>query len=139
MESDLDAINSGLNILMRKLHSWGREKFGNIPRELARLREKLEALHATDAPREDTRITTDQMNEVLYREEMLWMQKSRIDWIKEGDRNTNFFHHRAVWRARRNKNAKLRDVGGVVQSVPTDIQRMSVSYFKSLYTRDPNI
>jgi hypothetical protein len=76
---------------------------------------------------------------MLYREEMLWLQRSRIDWLRDGDRNTKFFHHRAVWRARKNKILKLRDENGVVNTVPTDMQRMSVSYFKSLYTRDPSL
>jgi hypothetical protein len=36
--SDLGAINKGLGALMHKLHAWGKEKFGNITRELVRLR-----------------------------------------------------------------------------------------------------
>lgn len=136
---DLGAVNNGLGTLMHKLHAWGREKFGNVTRELARLREQLQQLHANNAPREDIRAATDLMNEVLYREEMLWLQRSRIEWLKEGDRNTKFFHHRAVWRARKNKISKLRDENGVEQTVPTEMQRMAVSYFKSLYTRDPSL
>ena len=34
---------------------------------------------------------TDRLNELLYREEMMWLQRSRVDWLKEGDRNTRFF------------------------------------------------
>ena len=88
---------------------------------------------------DEIRATTDIMNEILYIEEMIWLQRSRIDWLHEEDRNTKFFHHRAVWRARRNKISKLRDENGVVQTVPTDMERMAVSYFKSLYTRDPSL
>jgi hypothetical protein len=114
-------------------------KLKQITRELARLRDKLKMPQETDAPREDIRATTEQMNEILYREEMLWLQRSRINWLKEGDRNTKYFHHRAVWRARKNKIAKLRDDNGIVQITPTEMQRMAVSYFKSMYTRDPSL
>jgi hypothetical protein len=79
------------------------------------------------------------MNETMYREEMLWMQRSRIDWLREGDRNSRFFHQKAVWRARKNKIARLRDENGIINTVPSDMQRMTVSYFKSLYTRDPSL
>jgi hypothetical protein len=44
-----------------------------------------------------------------------------------------------VWRARKNKITKLKDDLGVVQTVPSDMQRIAVSYFRSLYTRDPNL
>jgi hypothetical protein len=106
---------------MKKLHSWGRAKFGNISKELARLRDKLEQLQNNNGLREEIRATTELMNEVLYREEMIWLQRSRIEWLKEGDRNTKLFHHRAVWRARKNKIAKLKDENGIVQTAPTDM------------------
>jgi hypothetical protein len=111
---------------MTKLHAWGRDKFGNVTRKFARLREKLEQLHVNDAPREEIRANTDQMNGILYREEMICLQRSRIDWLKEGDHNTKLFHNRAIWRARKNKIAKLRDKNGVMQTVPTEMQRMAV-------------
>ena len=56
------------------------------------------------------------MNELLYREEMLWLQRSRIVWLKEGDRNTKMFHRKAVWRARKNKIRGLADEAGVMHT-----------------------
>jgi hypothetical protein len=47
--------------------------------------------------------------------------------------------HCAVWRARKNKIEWLRDDNGVFKTAPTDMQLMAVSYFKSLYTRDPSV
>jgi hypothetical protein len=79
------------------------------------------------------------MNELLYKEEMLWVQRSRISWLKEGDRNTKFFHQKAVWRARRNKIKKLKDDDGVWNEAPSDMERMATSYFKELFTRDPSL
>jgi hypothetical protein len=32
------------------------------------------------------------MDEELYQEEMLWLQRSHISWLKEGVKNTEFFH-----------------------------------------------
>jgi hypothetical protein len=32
-------------------------------------------------------------NDVLKQEEILWYQKSRENWVKLGDRNTEFFPH----------------------------------------------
>lgn len=79
------------------------------------------------------------MNELLYKEEMIWLQRSRINWLKEGDRNTRFFHQKAVWRARKNKIKKLKDDEGVWKEVPCTMERMATSYFKELFTRDPSL
>lgn len=35
-----------------------------------------------NADQETIREATDRMNELLYREEMIWMQRSRIDWLR---------------------------------------------------------
>jgi hypothetical protein len=136
---DLGSVSAGLKVMMRKLHAWGRKKFGNVTRELNRLREKLKNLYENNAPRSEIRATSDMMNDLLYKEEMLWIQRSRIDWLKEGDRNTKFFHQNAVWRARKNKIAKLKDDNGVEQTVPSVMERMAVSYFQSLYTHHPSL
>lgn len=41
-------------------------------------------------------------NEVLLQEELLWRQKSRVDWIRAGNKNTRFFHTSMLTRRRRN-------------------------------------
>jgi hypothetical protein len=62
-----------------------------------------------------------------------------VTWLKEGDRNTRFFHQKAVWRARRNKIKKLQDVDGTWKDVPSDMELMATSYFKDLFSRDPSL
>jgi hypothetical protein len=102
----------GLDGVMSTLQSWSRKKFGNILRELGTARKKLESLKLSNADHREIRRASDHMQELLYKEEMLWLQRSRIAWLKEGDRNTHFFHQKAIWRARRNKIKKLRDDEG---------------------------
>jgi hypothetical protein len=138
-KSDLGDVNDALKKVLDVLHRWGGRKFGNVTRELAKLRRKLEQLQIDGAPSNEIRSTMDLMNELLYREEMLWLQRSRISWLKKGDRNTKFFHQKAVWRARKNRVKSLKDVNGVVQNTPTEMERMANSYFQSVYTRDPTI
>jgi hypothetical protein len=136
---DLGDVNVALKKVMEVLHAWGGRKFGNVTRELLRLRSKLAKLYEENASMQEIRSTLDVMNELLYREEMLWLQRSRIEWLKEGDRNTKFFHRKAVWRARKNKIKFLKDQDGVVQDAPSEMERMATSYFQSVYTRDPSI
>ena len=82
-----------------------------------------------DADQHDIRRVTDKMNELLYHEEMMWMQRSRITWLKEGDRNTKYFQSKAVWRARKNKIRELTDSIGNVHSDFNTMSSMANEYF----------
>jgi hypothetical protein len=124
---------------MTELQQWSKKKFGNVLCELGKSRKRLEELMLKGADNSEIRKETDHMNELLYREEMLWLQRSRISWLKEGDRNTRFFHQKAVWRARRNKIKKLKNAEGVWKDTPSDMERMATSYFQELFTRDPSL
>ena len=42
----------------------------------------------------------------------MWKQRSRIKWLREGDKNTNFFHRKATWRRNKNKIVKLKREDG---------------------------
>lgn len=37
-----------------------------------------------------------ELNVLLDKEEKLWQQRSRIQWLKNGDQNTKFFHGSAT-------------------------------------------
>lgn len=47
--------------------------------------------------KEETRLSTE-LDEWLSREELLWKQRSRMDWLKEGDKNTTFYKLKASQR-----------------------------------------
>ncbi|GFY85720.1 hypothetical protein Acr_04g0004580 [Actinidia rufa] len=64
--------------------------------------------------------------------EMLWKQKSRVKWIKEGDRNTRYFQAMANNRYRRNFLGSIL-VDGQLVGEPTQIKDEAVSYFSSIF------
>jgi hypothetical protein len=64
---------------------------------------------------------------------VFWQQRARANWLKNGDRNTSFFHARASERKRVNKIKNLkRDGGGVVER-EEEIGPFITNFYKSLF------
>jgi hypothetical protein len=101
---DLGDVADSLQKVMGALSCWSKEKFGAVTKELAKIRENLEALSLQDPVVNQAKIAdlTKRMDELLYCEEMKWLQRSRVAWLKEGDRNTQYFHRKATGRAKMN-------------------------------------
>lgn len=74
--------------------------------------------------------------EVLMQKEMLWMQKSRIDWLCFGDKNTCFFQTSTVVRRRRNKIEPLRGEDGDWVNDKAALNNMAVKYYSELFISD---
>jgi hypothetical protein len=64
------------------------------------------------------------------------MQHSRIAWLREGDRNTRFFHRKATWHRKKNKISKLRRSDGTWTEDAVEIGDMATDFFQKLYTRE---
>ncbi|KAA3484931.1 Retrovirus-related Pol polyprotein LINE-1 [Gossypium australe] len=64
----------------------------------------------------------EELENVLYHEEMLWKQKSRSDWLSLGDRNTKYFHSWMVERKKFNRITTLRtsdrNTNGIISEEP---------------------
>lgn len=66
-------------------------------------------------------------------------QRSCVTRIREGDRNTQFFHRRATWRQKKNTISKLKKDNGEWCEDIKEIQNMATSFFKNLYTKDDGV
>ena len=51
---------------------------------------------------------------LLVKEEKLWQQCSKTHWMKEGDKNSKYFHHRASQMYRRNQILGSKNFRGVM-------------------------
>nr|XP_023896467.1 uncharacterized protein LOC112008368 [Quercus suber] len=77
----------------------------------------------------------DELEQATLLEEISWRQKSRVLCVKEGDRNTKFFHRIANSHRRVNSIDKLM-VDEVLSSNPTAIADCISQFYKQLYLED---
>ena len=67
-------------------------------------------------------------------EEIMWHQRSKMQWLGLGDRNTKYFHTRASDRRRRNTINSIMDENGSWHDFVDGIAEVAVNYFKNLYS-----
>lgn len=73
---------------------------------------------------------------VLDQEESLWLQKSRSQWIKDGDRNTRFYHMKIVTRRRKNKILAIRNSEGAWVEDQLKMKNMATNFYEELFWED---
>ena len=66
----------------------------------------------------------------------MWLQRSYINWLKEGDQNTEFFHTRASTRRRKNRISKLKDESSIKVRVTEDMQDFLSYLFTALEVKE---
>ena len=121
----------------KQLTWWDRNVFGNVRRELERLKKQLvEAKSAAMVSGENFRVRQlkKEIEVLLDRESIMWAQRSRLLWARNGDRNTKYFHSRATQRLRRNKVEGIRDSEGIWRDQQHNISVVLVDYFKELFS-----
>ena len=68
---------------------------------------QAEALSMVGQNHEQVRILKREVYDLMVKEDCMWHQRSRVDWLKFGDLNTSYFHSRASQHNRRNFISKL--------------------------------
>jgi hypothetical protein len=76
--NNLGDVVTNLHGVMISLKCWSRKNFRAVTLELEQLRQKLEELgdQDTDHAREKGKEIQNRMDELLYREEMMWLRRS---------------------------------------------------------------
>jgi hypothetical protein len=128
-----------LQALKGEIKKWNFEVFGNVGSRNKAWAEELELLDSyeegrglSEEEKERRRELVTGLEASLLQEEICWKQKSRIRWLKEGDKCTKFFHLVANAN-RRNNSIESLTVNGSPTSDSDLISSHIVNYYDTLF------
>lgn len=136
--ADLSTAANALSSLQQSLKTWDREVFGSVKKQVKELRAKLEDERSSTlycGPTERECEIMASRSDVLAREEVMERQRSRISWLKDGDRNMEFFQAKARARGRTNRIKSLTDEIGRVFTEQEDLEQMACDFYQKLSWR----
>ncbi|XP_062079259.1 uncharacterized protein LOC133783627 [Humulus lupulus] len=127
-------FNHKLIATKKNLAKWNQLHFRSIHDQIRLAKAKLQKVELdtlNDFKRELQ--ARKNLNEVLKREEIFWKQKSRIKWLREGDRSTKFFHASTIIRRRRNYISTLKSFEGTWTYGRESIDKLFLEGFKKQF------
>ena len=131
-----------LKFVKSKLKGWNKGVFGDLRKMKSPITldiERIERLEQEGNLNQDLialrNLRRKVLGEVLLKEEVQWKQSSRIKWIKEGDRNSKFFHRVAIGRRKMIFINLLVSEEGETLSGSYVISEEILNFFGRLYTK----
>lgn len=132
-------LASKLKLLKSKLKEWHKEEYGSLE---ARKKTVLSNISNFDQIQERRRLTEGELlekvglmleiKELAKYEKTAWRQRSRTLWLKQGDKNTKFFHKMANAHRRYNHIDKL-EVRGQTTTNSEEIRKEIIGFYQKLY------
>ncbi|KAL9151827.1 hypothetical protein ABFS82_11G077500 [Erythranthe guttata] len=131
---DLLLKNEGCQIA---LQSWSKSTLSQPQRRIEKIQKKMHALRCglqTENSKLELQNLKKELEEVYEEQDLYWRQRSKIQWIREGDRNTKFFHAKATMRNKSNRVNRIRDNSGDWVATDSGIEDVISRYFGHIFS-----
>ncbi|KAL4366343.1 hypothetical protein GQ457_05G016040 [Hibiscus cannabinus] len=93
-----NSIVHNLRVFQAKASKWNKDSFGHIGRRKRKLLGRIRGLEKVNETAANPHLIEleaklrDELSDTLRQEQALWYQRARTEWIKDGDRNTKYYH-----------------------------------------------
>eukprot|EP00253_Pinus_taeda_P009631 PITA_09631 len=128
-----------LKSLKGQIKRWNKEEFGNILEDKQKLEKEMEDIQQKIILEGRIEESVNKEGAILGRleerrkqEEILWRQKSRIKWLREGERNTKFFHQAMIKHRQGNRILSIKNKNGVRVVEQNEIEQVLMEHHKEI-------
>lgn len=87
----------------------------------------------------DETLRQEELDETLRQEELLWMPKSRVNWLCLGDKNTRLFDTATLIRRCHNKILILKNEKGEWIDDQQQLKELAITFFSNLFRSKPRL
>ncbi|KAL0412614.1 UNVERIFIED_CONTAM: LINE-1 retrotransposable element O protein [Sesamum radiatum] len=118
------------------LSQWSKSVFHKQQKRGHLLEEKMARLlgkQVTPEVNAEIDLVRQELERCAAYEETVWRQRCKELWLREGDRNTGYFHRRASQRFKVNSIRKIREPSGQWVVSEEGIQRCIEAHFREVY------
>ncbi|PPS08709.1 hypothetical protein GOBAR_AA11933 [Gossypium barbadense] len=131
-----------MELIRDKLGPWQYQCFRRMKYKIKGLEKEISKL--MDGPTNEGSLSLlkcarSKLGRLYDVEEKYWAFRARSKWLKEGDRNTPFFHIRASGRRKKNNIERLKDAHGAWHEDKEEIGHIAWNYFNDLFKTSINL
>lgn len=111
--TNTSSLHERIGNCRKAISRWKKRNPTNNKKLIEKLKQEIDKAQNDDSISSEEELELKwKLCEAYREEELFWKQKSRTIWLREGDRNTKFFHARTKLRRARNRITKLLDSMG---------------------------
>eukprot|EP00253_Pinus_taeda_P014645 PITA_14645 len=122
-----------------QIKRWNKEEFGNIledkqklEKEMVDIQQKIILEGRTEDSINKEGVILGRLEERRKQEEILWRQKSRIKWLREGEINTKFFHQAMIKHRQGNRILSIKNKNGERVVEQNEIEQVLMEHHKEI-------
>lgn len=119
-----------------ELLKWKSEHHLNYGKAIREQKTKMEAMQNAGGARDwmEWKKLQQELGKEYRKEEVYWSQKSRVQWLQDGDQNSKFFHAYTMNRRRRNCIERLINDQGVDCNTSALLEEEITTSYQKLFT-----